>query len=691
MDKPSNPLTAAELRRLVRGLHRILRDCEGNSSLIERFDELTKVLYCKVRDERRSGGESASAFAVRGADADRTAAGRIQALLRALVAKTPGLFPARFAAFHLADATLRRIVEALAPVTIFSGAEDLKGVAYEEVIRNTFDKGDNQQFFTPRPVVEFMVGMLDWSRPGTVCDPACGTGGFLLYVDTFLRRLKGKAPAKLLGFEIDERLAWVAGINLDMHDVANFEIHRINGAGSLGREVRPHFGQVDVIVTNPPFGSDLSDRDALAEFELGKGRASRRRGVLFIERCLDLLRPGGTLAIVIDDGVLNSPSNTDTRRLILERSTPVAIVSLPATAFMPYATVKTSILFAQKKGGRGRRLVRGGGTFFARAEVVGRKPNGDPLLRTNRDTRRMELASDLPAILREWHEARPATVTSERVFWAHIPAIDEAPFARDGYRLDLAYHHPSRHEALRALHSCPHPLAALRDVCDVRNEAIVPSRDLPEEELTYLGLANVEANTGNCSPAVVDGSSLKSAVRRFVCGDLLFAKMRPELRKVCLIPDEIDEGFASAECLVLVPKRDPATGEPVMLPELLALLLRSDLVYGQVVHLVIGIGRPRLNKNAILNVRLPRPPLQEQRRLLELYRRSERTSLALTAENERAAEKARQVMAEAGRQLVDDILRRVPAAESSPPGPPPAGPDTRSRSSAPGRSRLPSS
>src|SRR5437763_9019389 len=108
-----------------------------------------------------------------------------------------------------------------------------------------------------------------------------------------------------------------------MHGACDFDVQHVPGAGSLGPQVRRYFGRVDAILTNPPFGSDLSDRDVLGGFELGKSRTSRRRGVLFVERCLDPLRPGGSLAIDLDDGVPNGPSNADARRLILERADPL--------------------------------------------------------------------------------------------------------------------------------------------------------------------------------------------------------------------------------------------------------------------------------------------------------------------------------------------------------------------------------
>ena len=657
-----NP-TGPKLRRLVRTLHRILRDSEGNSSLLERFDELTKLIYCKVMDERDSVlHPDSSAFQFRSDDTDESAATRVRKKFCKLVERRPDLFPERFSRIQLGDSATRRLAEELSRVSLADASEDLKGLIYEEIIRNTFDKGENQQFFTPRAIVEFMVQMLGPAMAGTICDPASGTGGFLLYVQKYLKLHGGRSGTTMLGLEIDERLAWVAGVNLDMYDSScKFEISHLNSAGSLGDGIESLQGTVDTIVTNPPFGSDLSGREALNGFQLGKGKASRRRGVLFIERCLDLLKPGGAVGIIIDDGVLNGPSNIDTRRLILERSHPLAIISLPDTSFMPYASVKASILFLRKRSSCIKGLQEDPPTFFAQADTVGRKPNGDPMMRHDFDTGQMVLDSNLPEILEAWRNSNPsreepAGWTNGRCFWIKVPTPGDKSFNRDGFRIDPAYHHPARNRADEALRASPHPLKFIGEICAMRNQGVIPSDDLVEEEMTYLGLANIEALTGRYSPNLVTGLSLKSSVKRFCAGDILFAKMRPELRKVCLINNELGEGFASAECLVLTPKMDPETGNPFILPDLLAILLRSDLVYGQVVHLVTGIGRPRLSREAVLNVQLPVPPRMEQHRLLERYHRSDEEARTLAAEAERALQEAEKIKSEAQYFLVGDIL-----------------------------------
>lgn len=654
---------SAGLRSMVRALNRTIRDYEGNSSLIERFDELTKLIYCKAYDEKEATFPyHEAAFLVHPDDTDETVAERIRGRFVRLVERRPDLFPEKFSRLRLGDSTIRRLVEELCRHRLTSVSDDLKGLLYEEIIRNTFDKGENQQFFTPRPIVEFMIEALDSRLTGTICDPACGTGGFLLHVQKYLKQNGSTAGATLLGFEIDERLGWVAGVNLEMHDpTCKFSVSHINSSGSLGHGLKSYLGTIDAIITNPPFGSDISEKDVLRDYRLGRGKRSRRRGVLFIERCLDLLKPGGVVAIIIDDSALNGPSNTDTRRLILEQSHPLGIVSLPDTAFMPYASVKSSILFLQKNPEDIGTQPEGDLTFFAHADMVGRKPNGDALLRHDPISGKMELDSDLPEILRLW-KAGLGNSTLQSAwhggtsFWARISSVDDPSFAGDTFRIDPAYHHPARRRADKALRSSRYSLKSLSELCELRNEAVTPVKDLYEEEITYLGLANIESHTGVYRPALVEGSSLKSSVKHFVSGDILFAKLRPALRKVCLIGEDICDGFTSSECLVLTPKTDAATGAMFMLPSLLAILLRSDLVYGQLIHLVTGIGRPRLSKSAVLNVQLPVPDPAEQKRLLGLYHQSESVARQLVEESSLALKKADHILSQARRALIDDML-----------------------------------
>lgn len=332
------------IRRLITYLHNTIRDNDSHSNIVQRFDELTKLIFTKVMSDRAAlNGRSPLSQTAGEASGVRDYYAR-------LAREHSDLIPPAFASLKCSDATVLKCIEALEMVRFSAAGIDVPGLAYEEVIRKTFDKSDNQQFFTPPHIVDFIVSACEPELKGAVCDPACGTGGFLAAVAR-----RGLPYQSLTGIEIDERLQWVSGINVLLHGGHHLETLLLPAGGTLGDAARPYFDRFDAILTNPPFGSDLSNAELLSQLKLGKGRPSRRRGILFIERCWDLLRPGGLLAIIIDEGVLNLPHAKDVRAYILERFDITAVISLPESAFQPYATVNASILLLRKRqniGGR---------------------------------------------------------------------------------------------------------------------------------------------------------------------------------------------------------------------------------------------------------------------------------------------------------------------------------------------------
>ena len=646
--------TTNALRSKVRALQRATRDQQGNSNLIERFDEITKIAYCKAHEELEPDRHANdSVFLLRPRDNDETVAQRIRERFLRLAQERPDLFPQRFGHLNASAPTIRKLAEITATLNVTGTGQDVNGTLYEEIIRNTFDKGDNQQFFTPRQIVEFMVEAIAPRLSGRICDPACGTGGFLLYTARRSCPALPNQPSELLGFEIDERLAWVTGMNLSTnpHNM-RFQVQHLNGAGTLGKEMEKYAGTIDAIITNPPFGSDLSDQEALSQLVLGNGKSSRRRGTLFIERCLDLLRPGGVVAIIIDDGALAGASNKDARSLILDQSLPLAIISLPETAFMPYASVKASILILEKRTTQPSLHDHAIQTFFAEARTVGRKPNGEPL--TKVDGRTPD--TDLPAILAAWQAGPNAQTAADEEkpphFWTSIQDTDPSRFDRDGTRLDLAYHDPTRRDGEQALMSSPYALTPLRDLCKSRKDTMTPCQDAPDEQIAYVGLSQIKAGTGQYQAKLVNGDSLKSTVHRYEPGDILYSKMRPALRKVCLADDRYEEAWTSTECLILSPRKNPDTGDHIIHPELLVAILRSDLAQWQTAHLVAGIGRPRISEAAVMSMLIPTPPPEEQQRMLETLRKAQRNAAELTAQAEIAAQKAKSIHRAAGHEII---------------------------------------
>ena len=613
-------------RTLIGRLHNILRDNDTHSNIIERFDELTKLLFFKIFTEEHSASD---ALVRQVQEADAAYAIRIRTGYEAAAKEHGHVIPETFARMYANDAAVCECATALAQVSFKGVGFDVKGLAYEEVIKNTFDKNDNQQFFTPPTIVKFMVEMMFHDLKGDICDPAAGTGGFLVEV------LKsGLSYTSLTAFEIDERLAWVAGMSLFTHGAINSTALWLPDGGTLGRGAEPFLGTFDAIITNPPFGSDFTDAVLLPTYRLGADRTSRRRGILFLERCHHLLKPGGMLGFIIDEGVLNLSSAEDVRRFIIENFEINAIVSLPENAFMPYATVNASILFLRKPlGGKAEKSI----TFFAHAEKVGRKGNGDEdyIYDENGNGR---LNSDLPDIVDLFRSFQQSgnVPASELAYATDITEnLREDP---NGGRLDFRYHHPSRKYSRELLARAQGRLMPLADICQERNNTLIPSTELPDQVILYTGLAHIESGTGIAHQVPTPSNSLKSAVKRYEPGDIIFAKMRPNLRKAAFM-DFSDGGYVSAECVVLTVKHRES--KPIIDPLLLSVLLRSDLVYGQIMHLIAGIGRPRLSAGDLRRVLIPSASYAVQQNWRSRY-------LAHIAAAQKLRQRADEILHEAG-------------------------------------------
>jgi type I restriction enzyme M protein len=299
----------------------------------------------------------------------------------------------------LSDRALAFIVGELSKYDLGRTALDAKGAAYQELVKHNI-RGDRGQYFTPRGPVDLMVEMLD-PKPGErVMDPACGTGGFLVSTvkhidkqlheaaqiesgeestDDFLSlqdQLIDFVEHNLFGADFDPFLVRAAQMNVLMASNGQPRVFNLNSvefpAGHL-TDVKPakdaaDLGTMDVVMTNPPFGSDIpiNDPNILKNFELaydwkpdgsggfrnsGNLKSSVAPEVLFVERVLDWLKPGGRAGIVLPDGILGNPGDEYIRWWLLRRCWVLGSVDLPVEVFVVEANVNilTSLLFLKKK------------------------------------------------------------------------------------------------------------------------------------------------------------------------------------------------------------------------------------------------------------------------------------------------------------------------------------------------------
>jgi len=371
------------------------------------FDELDKLIFCKIWDEKwrendpRSKGEP-FAFQIisypedNDDDQNTKAKTELEKRIRSLYEhgrrKDPEVFKDDI---KLDKNKIFTVVHYLQDINLSKTDLDAKGVAFQSFIGEFF-RGDFGQFFTPKQIVEFIVSSIPIKKEWKILDTSCGSGGFLLHAlktirdaadDIFSDEI-GSADWKsywhefaekhLFGIEINEQISRVAKMNMIIHDDGHTNIITNDGLKNNqtieieNRNLKFQDGTFDLIMTNPPFGSTIKADEVtyykeyeLFEKNLGltetkeriaddnskrKWRTSQSTEVLFLERCYKYLNDeNGYLAIVVPDGILTNATTQYVRDWMIEKFRILAIVSLPQHTFAHVkAGVKSSVLFLKK-------------------------------------------------------------------------------------------------------------------------------------------------------------------------------------------------------------------------------------------------------------------------------------------------------------------------------------------------------
>lgn len=389
---------ALELESVFRRCHDYIYGNQGLPKDVA-FHDLLKVIFCKVHDERGS----AIKFYV-GSRELKSPIGQIKVKerLEEIFYDVKSNYSHIFKPdekIELIPKVLAYIVGQLQHFTLILTDTDVKGAAYEAIVGANL-RGDRGEFFTPRNVCKMAVESLFYSYPREqwhnlrVIDPACGTGGFLIEVINFLKRqfvqeeqkkwgnetqaikqaenrLKRYCEHLLYGIDINPLLVRASQMNEVMHGNGSGNLFAENSLippGEWSEQTRRKLKleSFDILFTNPPFGSriPIDDPHILSQYDLGfiwkkrsKGEFERteksQKSVppeqLFIERCIQFLKPKGRLAIVLPDSILSNPGLAYIRYWILRKTRIIASIDLPRETFQPYVGTKTSVLFLEKK------------------------------------------------------------------------------------------------------------------------------------------------------------------------------------------------------------------------------------------------------------------------------------------------------------------------------------------------------
>ncbi len=393
-------------KNIIQGLEELVLADSGK----DEFNEIFKLIFAKIWDEKQAD-EVRKDKTVEFGQAVNSKTGvpdpdltydRINSLFHQACEEWPGIFrPGED--IELARRHLQVCIGSFEGVRLMGSNLRIMDDAFEYLLP-TEAKKKKGQFFTPRHVVEMCVRMLNPTRTEYVMDPSCGSGGFLLHAmdwcypatDNAQRETrKHKYAAKYLwGIDFEQRAAktsralmLIAG---DGHtkifgpDVSSLDprtwyenasgqalMHELRQAKLTARKIPDgemlkdedkaweYFDELkfDVILANPPFAGEMKDRKMLARYELARPALKRagddkapkeERDVLFIERILKMLKPGGRAAIVLPQGKFNNSSLAFIREWILKKARLLAVVGLHPSTFKPHTGTKTSVLFVQK-------------------------------------------------------------------------------------------------------------------------------------------------------------------------------------------------------------------------------------------------------------------------------------------------------------------------------------------------------
>lgn len=266
---------------------------------------------------------------------------------------------------RLDAAACEKIKNELTPIKLFGSDFDFFGLIYETYASRSIKK-DFGEFYTPRHIVQFMVRLLlrneSTPRNLSICDPACGTGGFLVESFVFLQETYRQGGS--LSAAVERRLKEATFVGLDTNEEYAIPYARTNMvmAGDGGAYIRPTEdslsesldNQFDYVIANVPYGLYSGQTD----ISLFAYTNSRRYELLFLEKIVRMLKPGGSAAVIVPDGLVQNTSGSVFRQRFLMDARVDAVVSLPSFSFLPYTGEKTYILFFEKKKEAARGVIQ---------------------------------------------------------------------------------------------------------------------------------------------------------------------------------------------------------------------------------------------------------------------------------------------------------------------------------------------
>jgi type I restriction-modification system DNA methylase subunit len=630
---PHHPMITEAVDQTLRSIREVLHKRGRLSSRSQALDELSKLMFAHVRGVYTGrGGISKRVLSGRKQNGDGLAAA-LKTFVDEVMRESLPESLAHEVDLKDFELKLKPQEEELALELVecfetlhrqtstfsFSGFDVLNEVFGKFLNDSFIDEKELGQYLTPPEVVRFMVDLAIHqlsaddlevlSNPkrctdfGIILDPSCGVASFLLeFVHVLQTKLDPRMPRSemrtlwlqnmlgrvLVGIDKSERMVRLALTNAAMFGFPAARLHLANALarnGSDGKLTESLGGKAKLILTNPPFGATFHGND-LVKYQIATSWSRRFPGrldseLLFMERYLEWLAPGGQLVAIVPDSILtNKAVFEDLRRAIADKIDLLNVVSLPSVTFgTAGTTTKTSVLHVRKKERRNGNPVR---TGFAICQDIGFTVS----TKANQRVKVVEGQGDLPAIL---SEIITPPVKPKFVKW-----LDDATTFE---RWDAQHHASLSVEIERRLERQTDFDLLVADVAQLIDDRADPRR-WATKEFNYIEISDIDLQTCTVYSNCVDVAEAPSRARKQVrSGDVLVSTVRPERGAVGVVGSHQDGSVCTTGLAVLRPTAiDPLT---------LAFLLKTEFVIAQLMRNNVGIAYPAIDEACLLDLLLP--------------------------------------------------------------------------------------
>ena len=394
---------------------------------VDSFNEIFKLIYAKLFDEKEARKRKDNELYFRQSKDPKITFDVINKLFQSACQEWPGIFNTHDK-IELTPNHLAVCVDEFSKIRLLDANLEVIDAAFEYLLPDVA-KGKRGQYFTPRHVIGMAVKMLSPKDGEYIIDPACGSGGFLIHAmryvwNTDLKHADKQAKTDyarkyIYGIDFDDKPVKIARAMMLIAGDGKSHILKLNtlntkewqGDESEKERARAELRErlhkfedydkdknnkdnfknfdFDILLSNPPFAGEIHETPLLKEYELAKNdkgmlRNKMERHILFIERSLDLVRPGGRLAVVLPQGVFNNSNMEYVRDYLLDKARILAVVGLDVNTFKPHTGTKTSVIFLQKWGAK-EIPPKDYPIFMAVSKKSGKDNSGDYVYRKDKD------------------------------------------------------------------------------------------------------------------------------------------------------------------------------------------------------------------------------------------------------------------------------------------------------------------